>query len=160
MLKRKSSSHWTNSGCQRGVLGEFCSGSKSCVGQIACSSQALRGQRAVRKGSCSPRWMAPLFALPQQLHSAGPADTTVAVWERNGNEMLAPPKKFCFFPLKLQRNSGNWKITLPIEQYFPASKSQISQKHKMKLKCGLDGHIIGWTFYRLVTFQNRAKACW
>lgn len=159
-LKRKSSSHWTNSGCQMGVLGEFCSGSESCVSQIACSSQARRGQSAVRKGSCSPCWMAPLFALPQQLHSAGPADTTVAVWERNGNEMLAPPKKFCFFPLKLQRNSGNRKITLPIEQYFPASKSQRSQKHKVRLKYGLDGHIIGWTFYKLVAFQNRTKACW
>lgn len=105
------------------------------------------------------------FVRPaQQLHSAGPADTTAAVWERNGNEMLAPPKKFCFFPLKLQRNSGNWRVTLPIKQYFPASKSQRSQKwkkfHKVKLKYGLDGHIIGWTFYRLVTFQNRTKACW
>lgn len=147
-------------GCPWGVLFS----SESCVGQIACSSQARRGQRAVRKGSCSPCWMVPLFALLQQLHSAGPADTTVAVWEQNGNEILAPPKKFCFFPLKLQRNSGNWKITLPIEQYFPASKSQRRHKwkklHKVKLRCGQDGHIIGWTFYRLVTFQNRTKAWW
>lgn len=158
VLKGKSSSHWTNSGCRTGVLGEFCSGSESHVGQIACSSQPRCGQRVVRKGSCSPCWMASLFTLPQQLHSAGPADTTVAVWEWNGNEMLALPKKFCFFPLKLQRNSGNRKITLPIEQYFPASKSQRSQKHKVKLKYSVDGH--KWTFYRLVTLQNRTKACW
>lgn len=158
VLKRKSSSHWTNLGRRTGVLGEFCSGSKSRVGQIACSSQRRRGQRAVRKGSCSPCWMASLFAPPQQLHSAGPADTTVAVWEWNGNEMLAPPKKSCFFPLKLQRNSGNRKITLPIEQCFPASKSRRSQKHKVKLKYSIDEHT--WTLYRLVTLQNRTKARW
>jgi len=63
--------------------------------------------------------------------------------------MLAPPKKFCFFPLKLQRNSGNQKITLPIKQCFPVSKSQRSQRHKVKLKYSADGHT--GTFYRLVT---------
>lgn len=133
-LKRKSSSHQANSGCQTDVLGEFCWGSESRVGQIACSSQAHCGQGAVRKGSCSPRWMVSLFAPPQQLHSADPADTTVAVWEQNGNEMLAPPRKSCFFPLKLQRNSGNQKITLPIEQYFPASKKTKEPKAQSEAK--------------------------
>lgn len=99
-LKRKSSSRWTHSGRCTGVLGEFCWGSESRVGQIACSSQRCRGQRVMRKGSCSPRWMVSLFGLPQQLHSAGPADTTVAVWERNGNEMLASPKKVLLLSIK------------------------------------------------------------
>lgn len=160
-LNRKFSSHWTNSGCWTGILGEFCSSSKSHVGQIAGSSQPRCGQRVVRKESCSPCWMASLFTLPQQLHSAGSADTTVAVWEQNGNEMLAPPKKFCFFPLELQRNSGSRKIIHPIKQYFPASKSQRRQKHKVKLKYSLDEHT--WTFYRLVTLQltnqGLAKIC-
>lgn len=68
------------------------------------------------------------------------------------------PKKSCFFPLRLWRNSGNWKTALPTEQYFPACNSQSSQKHKVKLKYSVDECM--WTLYMLVTLQNRNKACW
>lgn len=117
------------------------------AGERAPAKLAVARARCRREAA--PSWMASLFpATATEL--ATPADTTGAVWEPNGNEMLAPPKTFCFFPLKLRRNSGNWKPALPIEQYFPVCNSLRSQKHRLKLKYSIDECV--WALYMLVGY--------